>query len=300
MKNIYLYLIIGLVVVGLGIGLYFSITAGTVSAEAETYVSIAINPAAEFTINENDKVLTAVATDAEGDEIIQSYNFIGMDIDSACEKFTELCALAGYIDVTADEDATDTNDVFITVVNTSSTVQSRIVEKIQTKVGNYFLNNGIFGTISEDLLTEYLDEAIEYGLSVGHIKLIMRALEYNPELTFDELKDLPINEVVALTKEQHKNIVSTTSAIREQLKTDIQALKTSEEYSAMFTLIYEIEDLKNQLKETLALTEEQITALQNSLNEKKQVLMNYTQIYLQNLKPKEMHYSLKLNKILLL
>src|SRR5574344_824287 len=263
MKKIYLYLIIGLVIVGLGVGLYFGISALTsVSAEAETYVSVSINPAVEFTINANEQVITAIATDAEGDEILQNYNFIGKDIDSACEKFTELCILGGYVDVSTDETSVDTNDVVITVVNNSETVQANITQNIKTKVENYFLNNGIFGKVSEDTLTEYLDEATEYGLPVGHVKLIMLALEYNPELTFDELKDKPIKEIIALIKTKHKNIKSTTNAIKEKLKTDIEALKTSEKYSAMFTLIYEIEDLKEQLKAT-GLTEEQTTTLEN-------------------------------------
>lgn len=264
MKNIILFSIIGLAVIGLGIGLYFGFVY--IPQEVNSYVSVSINPAVEFTLNSKNQVITAVATDAEGDEIIQSYNFYGMDINDACEKFTELCYLAGYIDIEADETEGE-NNVIITVVNENTTTENNIRQTIRNKIENFFVNNGIFGQISEDTLTQYLDLANEYDLSVGHIKLIMKALDYNPDLTFDELKDLPIRDIVQLTKEEHNEIKQTVSSIRTQLKEDLEALKTSEEYADMFNLIYDIKDLRAQLNDTEGLTTEQITVLETTLNE---------------------------------
>ena len=264
---IILFTAIGIATIGIGIGLYFLIVNLTFSKDAETYVSIAINPAVEFTVNDDDKVISVAATDAEGDEIIQNYDFYKMDIDEACEKFTELCVEAGYIDVTADATDGEENDVVITVVNNAETTQATIRERIRTQLKNYFINNGIYGVVTDEDLSAYQTLATENNISLGKVKIINRALAYNPELTFDELKDLSVQEITNTIKEVHKNIAQTTQTVIEQLRLDIEALKTSDTYADMFTLIYEIEDLKEQLEDT-TLTTEQIAALQTTLAEK--------------------------------
>ena len=265
MKKIIIFIVIGVIIAaGLGVGLYFIFRNKAISADAETYVSISINPAVEFTVNDDNQVITAVATDEEGDQIIQSYDFYGMDIEDACEKFTELCITAGYVDLEADEDTVDPNEVVITVVNDDTDVEQNIIEKVTAKVNNYFYNNGIFGKVSVDTLDEYLTQAAEYGLSVGHIKLIMAALEYNPELSIEDLVAMPINEVVALTKTAHQNLERTTAQIRQQLKAEIQELKENETYEAMFSAMDAIDIIKDSLLES-GLTEDQIATLEAQL-----------------------------------
>jgi len=268
MKKLYSVLFVFSAILCGGLASFFIINSQlNPSQDAETYVSVSINPAVEFTVNCDDKVISTLATDAEGDEIVQSYNFYGMYIDDACAKFTQLCTEAGYVNLDADETNGDENDVVITVVNANETVMAQIRTRIQSKIQTYFLNNGIFGKVSQDTLDEYLSEATTYGLSVGHIKLIMRALDYNPDLTVEELANMTVKEVVALLQTEHQTVGATVSSIREQLRTDIQALKTSDTYADMFVLIAEIKDLTIQLEDT-TLTEEEITTLQNELDTK--------------------------------
>lgn len=279
MKRIILFVLLGLVIIGLGIGLYVGLSNNNISPNAESYVSISINPAVEFTINGNDQVISVISTDIEGDEIVQSFDFYGMNIDKACEKFTQLCIEAGYVNIDLDEESEDTNEVIITVVNNNQTIQNRIRNRIRERVEAYFANNGIFGKVSEDTLNEYLDEAIEYELPVGHIKLIMRALEFNPEFTFEEIKDFPINEIVAMVKEKHQNMRNTINTVRQQLKDDLDALKESEEYEEMFALLSEIKSIENQLKND-ELTDEQIVDLETQLENKENLFEeNYSELY---------------------
>jgi len=264
MKNTILYIILGAILaVGLGIGIYF-IVNNNISANAQTYVSVSINPAVEFTVNEDGLVISTVATDAEGDQIIQSYDFYGMPIDIACETFTQLCINAGYVVYDNDETSEDPNEVLITVISEDADIEEDIENKIRLKLNSCFQNNGVFGFVSMDILAEYIDQAIEYDISVGHIKLIMAALTYNPELDFEELVNMPINEVVKLVNASHKNMVNTTSDIRSQLKLDLDALKASEEYVDMFTALEAINQIEIDLNND-ALTSEQREGLENQL-----------------------------------
>ena len=269
MKKIYIYLIVGIAILGLGVGGFFAVRyINATNATASTYVSLAVNPEVEFTVNARENVISVNATDAEGDEIVQGYDFVGLKIDEACKIFTDLCTQAGYLDLDADEDTVDTNDVIITVVNSDETTEDNLYAKIRNKVHSYFQNNGIFGRVSQDTLDEYLDEAVEYEMSVGHIKLVMRALELNLELTFEDVKDMQMNEILAMTKTMQQHMKKMTHQIRNEVKTELQELKQSETYTDMFALIDEIKTIEEQLEED-ELTEEQITALEAQLEVKK-------------------------------
>lgn len=277
MKKIILYIILGVILAaGLGVGIYFLTKSDDqVSANAQTYVSVSINPAVEFTVNDDGLVASAVATDAEGDEIIQSFDFTGMSIDNACEKFTQLCIDAGYVAYDNDETSVEPNDVVITIVSEDEEVEQDLASKIKLKLNNCFQNNGIFGYVTTDALSEYAEQAAEYGISVGHVKLIMSALYYNPELTFEELAVLPINEVVKLVKTSHNNMAQTTNAIRTQLKTQLEALKTNEDYVDMFTALEAIHQIQISLNDN-ALTAEQLAQLETDLTQAK---ANFSETY---------------------
>lgn len=265
MKKIILYTILGIILTtGIGIGVYFIVANNNISVDAQTYVSLSINPAVEFTVNKDGLVVSSVATDAEGDQIIQSYDFYGMTIDSACEKFTQLCIDAGYVVYNNDETSVVPNEVVITIVNKDTDVKEDITNKIRTKLNTCFQNNGIFGCVSVDTLEEYIDEAAASGRSVGHIKLIMAALTYNPEFSFEELVNMPINEIVKLVNNSHKKLIRTTNTIRAQLKLDLEALKTSEKYSEMFIALEAIDQILVSL-DNESLTAEQITELETQL-----------------------------------
>jgi ElaB/YqjD/DUF883 family membrane-anchored ribosome-binding protein len=79
---------------------------------------------------------------------------------------------------------------------------------------------------------------------------------------------MPINEVVDLTKTSHQNMRNTTSAIREQLRLDIEELKSSEKYSAMFVALDAINDLEESLNDT-TLSDEDKDLLETQLAEAK-------------------------------
>lgn len=139
MKKIYIYLIVGIAILGLGVGGFFAVRyINATNATASTYVSLAVNPEVEFTVNARENVISVNATDAEGDEIVQGYDFVGLKIDEACKIFTDLCTQAGYLDLDADEDTVDTNDVIITVVNSDETTEDNLYAKIRNKVHSYF------------------------------------------------------------------------------------------------------------------------------------------------------------------
>jgi hypothetical protein len=242
----------------------FAFKPNNLIAEGETS-----NALFEFTVDSNNKVVSVVSFNDEADALLENVDFIGMDIVDATEKLTELCIEAGYINVDNDETTADDNELIITVVSADEETQTEVNENIKERIEDYFLNNGIFGKVSQEVLDEYLDEAAAYDLSVGHVKLIMRALDANRALTFEEVKDLPIRDIMAIIKNEHNNLRKVASEIKDQLKIDLQNLRNSEKYAEMFNAIDNIDTLQKSLYSDV-LTDEERAAIQLQIDEAKE------------------------------
>ncbi|MEG1613072.1 MAG: hypothetical protein RR357_02775 [Clostridia bacterium] len=208
-------------------------------AEAVTYVSLSINPEVEFTVSGDNKVLSVKPVNADAEVLLAETNFEGMDIEAAAEQVVSLSAEAGYIDVDANE-----TEVELTVINEDSNKKTKMENTLETRLNRYFDNNGIFGKVSKATLEEYGVQAAQLGVSVGHMKMILRAIDMNPTMTLEQLKAMPINELVKLIKASHgKGDLS--HAIKAQLKIDKAALKVT--YAELFTLDEEVTLLKAQI-----------------------------------------------------
>ncbi len=230
----------------------------TTPAEAKTYVSIAINPEVEFAVDENGIVLSFNALNSDAEILLADLDLSGMTVEAATERFVELATEAGYIDVTS-----QTNNVNITVIDEDSGVQEKIAKKMEERIYEFFDNNGIFGMVSKDTLEAYAQQAAALDMSVGKMKMILRAIDLDPELTLDELAAMEMRDLVKLIKKHHEDKIEHT--VREQLKTDIEALKT--EFAAMFALGEEIGTLKASL-ETFEGTAEEKAQLEQTIAEK--------------------------------
>ena len=225
-------------------------------AEAKTYVSISINPEVEFTVDENGLVLSTNTLNSDAEILLADIDLTGMTIEAATEKFVELATQAGYIDVTA-----ETNNVTITVIDENSETKDDIEQNIEERIYKYFDNNGIFGMVSKDTLDAYAEQAAALDVSVGKMKMILRAIDLNPDLTIEALAAMEMRDLVKLINGRHNEEMLGHTA-REEYKTGLDALKT--EYAAMFTLGEEIEALKLQLG-SFEGTEEDKTELEETI-----------------------------------
>lgn len=263
MKKLFIK-IIPLVLIATVLGV-FAIGCGQVPedsgtpAEAQTYVSIAINPEVEFTVDENGVVLSVNCLNSDAEILLADVDLSGMPIEAATERFVELATEAGYIDVTS-----ETNNVTITVIDENSDTENSIENKLEQRIYGFFDNNGIFGMVSKETLEAYAEQAAALDVSVGKMKMILRAIDLNPELTLEELAAMEMKDLVKLIKKRHSEDKIDHTA-REQFKTELEALKT--EFAAMFTLGEEIEALQESL-ETFEGTEEERAAIEQTIDEK--------------------------------
>ncbi len=227
-----------------------------------TFISYRINPEVGIFVSNKDEVLDTIALNDDADVLLANIDLVGKDISEASEIIISESIKTGFID----SDSMDT-EVFIDVESEDEDEIKEVLEKVKKKIDDYFVNNGIFGAVSKDTLEKYVVEAQQLNLPVGQTKMVLLALELNPELSIEDVKDLKVNELVKLC---HKNAKEKNfgHALGQEYKERMLALK--EKYSEMFVLKGEIEVLEEKLSDEniINLTEEEISALEQELNEK--------------------------------
>ena len=221
----------------------------------ESYISLSINPEVEFTATDN--IINSVNPVNEDAEILLSdINLIGMSVEAGAALFVELATESGYIDSDS-----ETNAVTIDAVTEDN--EEVLENSIENEITEYLDEEDITCSINRENFEEYQAEATALGISVQKLRLIYRAIDINPELTVDELKDLKTSELVHLVKGQMKQYNFGV------LKEDFFAAKAQirENYANMFALQAEIAAMNEELT-AFEGTEEAKLALQNIIEAK--------------------------------
>lgn len=274
--------IIGLLlVVVLGIGALSSCASAdeentVFDNEALTYASLRINPEIELLADEDGKVVVANAINEDGEVVLASVNLEGKSIEEAGAVFTEAANDLGYFTPDGEKDT-----VYVDVESTIDGEDIEFEEKLNKSIRDYFNNKGINGKIAPETLDKYADKAAEWGISVGHTKLVMRVLDAHPDLTDTDIIDLSIKDLMKLLK-GNKGEEKIAAGLKAAYRADIEALKS--EYARLFELRTEIEALEARLNEELS--EDEKSAVLAQIAEKET-----------ELKPLQNEYKSKLDEI---
>ncbi|MEG1608681.1 MAG: hypothetical protein RR348_02320, partial [Clostridia bacterium] len=132
-------------------------------------------------------------------------------------------------------------EIFLSEVFKKNSIDSLDQETLFT-INKFFENNGIFGKVSKATLDKYAAQAATLGVSVGHMKMILRAADMYADKTLEQLAALPTDELVQLIKDGNADICN---SIKQQLKEKEEALKVK--YAEMITLTKEVDELRKQI-----------------------------------------------------
>lgn len=259
-------LFIGLFV--LFIGLIF-VGCTTEESTSKTLVTLSINPEIGLFVDENNKVTDVIALNNDADILLEDVDVTGEDIEEATEVIVDESVEAGYID-SEDQDA----EVRLDVESDDETQETEIKEKVKKQINTYFLNKGIFGKVSTDTLDKYGTQAEELGLSRGKTKMILLALELNPELTIDDVKDLEVSELVKLC---HESVKNNNFGHELNIKFKADREKLIEKYADMFAYETQIKETEEKLADT-TLTDEEKEILEA---QKTELLTKYNELFAQ-------------------
>lgn len=235
---------------------------------AQAYVYLKINPEVELAVNSEGKVEAVYYANEDAEILLSQTDLIGMDIEDAVEKIVDEATEAGYIDVEGTE-----NEVEVGIITDededNAPIEERLRNRLRERIHKYFDNNGIFGVVSQATLEQYAEQAAQLGVSLGKTKMILRALELDPLLDINDLKEMPMNELARGLANSVKKGADISATLREEFITEREAILS--EYPEFETLKQDILSMRGQLNNFEG-TEEERLELENALGEKQQQL----------------------------
>lgn len=164
-------------------------------------VSLDVNPSIEINVNKADKVIKAVAKNADAKNIVGDMELRGVPLDVALNALIGSMFNGGYL-------TPEQNTVLISVEadgNKSEELCKKLSETVETAVGE----NGEFepslviqNISSDEKLKEYSEK---YDISTGKASLIDGIVESDPEhYSFEELSELSVTELNIIIEGRNK------------------------------------------------------------------------------------------------
>jgi len=178
------------------------------------YLYVDINPSIELGVNYFNRVISAKGLNAEGEMVLAETSLNYNSTEKSVEKIIEKSIEKGYMSESLEN-----------VVLLNSSGDAKVLEKIKEKVNNY-TNSGVLKNIHPDVQFDSVDklqvhEAQKQHISAGKLKLIERATLKNPELSKENLIDMPVRDIIKQIKEERikeKEIQKNTNAKIEKPK----------------------------------------------------------------------------------
>jgi len=205
----------------------------------DSIVSIDINPSIELTVNKHDKVLSAVALNADAEVVLDGMDLKNVDLGIALNALMGSLLKNGYLDEVY-------NAVNVCVENDDTERASELGEKVTGEISSIFDENDLIGGVNTQYYSRN-DEAKKladsYGVSVGKLRLAQKisasmgiALDVAVTFSISELWDLLDAESVTLiTKEE----ALTIAAKDAKVETSVLALVSVkiQESEGVFTYV---------------------------------------------------------------
>ncbi len=208
-------------------------------AEADSIVCIDINPSIELVVNKHDKVVSAVALNADAQIVLAGMNLKNVELDTALSAIMGSLLKNGYMDEVY-------NAINVCVENDDQERASQLGEKVTSEISNIFDEEDLIGGINAQICTkddEVKKLADSYGISVGKLNLAQKVAE-NMGLSLDvavtfsisELWDLlEADKVELITKEAALNIAIADAKAELSALTDIS--EKIQQSNGVFTYI---------------------------------------------------------------
>lgn len=148
--------------------------------QAETYISLDVNPSIQIIVDKNDKVIDVVAYNEDGEKIINDIDYTNHDYLDVCKDLMEN-KLHDYL----------TNDEYLLVSISNKHNDTNIyMEKLKTMMKEYYVNGKV-----QECDYSVIDDAGKYHMSIGKYSECQKLIEYDDELTIEDCQKMSIHEI---------------------------------------------------------------------------------------------------------
>ncbi|MBQ7408169.1 MAG: hypothetical protein IJW13_02705 [Clostridia bacterium] len=178
---------------GVWLGVSINGKDAPINTEVYTKMYLDVNPGLQINFNEQNKVISCVASNADGQEIINELNLEGVELNTALSAVVGAIYVNGFI-------SDNTNSILVSVDSSAEKTQE-ILSSVSQKINNVFKNSSINCSIIAQSVTttDALEkQANQFNVSVGKMNLVNKMISGIDNLSEENLLDLTemsINEL---------------------------------------------------------------------------------------------------------
>ena len=177
--------------------------------EAKSMVTIDTNPSIELVVDEKDKVVSVRGANDDGKLVLYGEKVVGKDVEKAVEIIIQAEIDTGYIVANAQIGA---NQFSLTVSSDTTVESSELINSIQNKVKEVCENN-------------HIAIALEESKALARSELEKLALELDPTLTEERVKEMETSQLLSVVKLYQLETVELYNSKLEELYTDVKEFK---------------------------------------------------------------------------
>ncbi len=211
-------------------------------AEATSFVSVDINPSIEFTLDANNKVISVCGTNDDGRVLLYGEaSLVGLDIETAVEKVTQLAIELGYLN--EDNKVVDLS-VCADTEQLEDTIKGKVSAKIVATASQLSVtvsNQGAYSLIRK--YEQFIADHPECNLSVEQFKLALSAYEAG-KISLEKAVTLQRKQLVKLISDAHKELSDYVTIAFEKAIAEAETEYLNDEDEIMASLYYKYSPTK--------------------------------------------------------
>lgn len=180
--------------------------------QVDSVIMLDVNPSLTLSVDADEKVLSAEALNDDAKEILGSMELEGTSLEVAVNAIIGSMLQKGYL-------GDMQNAVLVSVENSDAARGEELQKKVSRTIEAAMENDSVEAAVLTQNVSagdaELAGLAEKYDISMGKAALIQEVTAQSPELTFEELVPMTINEIALIASSRHveaKTVTQTGTA----------------------------------------------------------------------------------------
>lgn len=195
-------------------------SVGMIDHRTDAIVYLDVNPSVELQINHRDRVLAANADNADGAVILDDMDLTDTDLDVALNAIIGSMVKHGYLNEAQ-------KMILLSVDSKDEKRAEQLRQQISTELHAdlaSLLGSGSVLDQSVAATDELKQLAQQYAITPGKARLLQRLTEENPNLDYDKLAKLPMNELIGYLKQSGVDVKNYVHCTGDNLDDELENL----------------------------------------------------------------------------
>ena len=184
------------------VGILAACTMGQSVEASDSYLLVEINPKIEFTLDDEEKVVSVDLLNEDAEIAALHIDFIGMTADEALDAFLDAALEAGFLDVDSEDNA-----IFITLYSDDEDYEDEVRDRVRNHVEAFLVRERIKGGVFDGQFSHEDIQAIadEYDVRFNQARAAYAVSEAFEDITLEEAIEMPFTDLMTLLRTRHQD-----------------------------------------------------------------------------------------------